>query len=338
VTPISAKLRLSPRTLGLIGAILGVMAIVAFRPLYELLQVKPAPTPPKVQLPPTPKVKLPPTPDGIAKPHLAWAEKECEQAIDEHIKVLDGFFADAQKNTHGFAEEALSLGSKLRLIADYVPYTRGGRHETFIRRKFEAHIFTPKKLEDVLKQVVNSYLKHVQSIEGKMLVDMRTDSADFPGPPLTAHLDSDKLNQAYEQAVARAVKATGTSLTADIGAAIVSMITVDVLGQVARQMVVSASILGAGGASSWPTLGIGFVIGLIVDQIVSWVWDWYADPTGDLTAKLNSKLDEMHRLIVDGSKDVQGFRSRLLHFSQERAKVRRRALLDVLQSQLTGTK
>ncbi|MGH7134682.1 MAG: sulfatase-like hydrolase/transferase, partial [Pirellulales bacterium] len=68
-----------------------------------------------------------------------------------------------------------------------------------------------------------------------------------------------------------------------------------------------------------------------VDQIVSWIWDWYADPIGSLATQLNAKLDGIQRLIVDGSDDVQGLRSRLKVYAEERARVRASAVLAVLR-------
>jgi hypothetical protein len=107
---------------------------------------------------------------------------------------------------------------------------------------------------------------------------------------------------------------------------------------VAVRLGVSAGILGTGAASGWATLGIGVVVGLIVDQIVSWVWDWWADPRGNLAAELDKKLDEINRLIVDGSADVQGLRDRLKQFARERAAARRIAVLSLLQTGGGGAK
>jgi hypothetical protein len=307
--------------IGLVGVAAGVIASTAIHEHFRKESPKPA------------KTKLPPTPPQMVKPHLSWAEQQCERAIDEHVKSVDTFFADSKKNTRGFAEEALGWGSKLRLIADYVPYTKGGRHETFIREKFEEHIFKPQQLENVVKQVVDSYMAHVRSIEGTMLVDMRLDASDFPTSQLFARLDQPRLREQYEAALSRAIEKTGKSLSADVGTELISLIAGEVLTQVAIQMGVSATILGSGATSAWLTLGVGFVVGVIVDQIVSRVWDWYADPTGNLAAVLNEKLDKINHLIVDGSDNAQGLRERLRQFARERAVLRGQAVLSLLQSQ-----
>lgn len=309
--------------MGFIGVVIGV---VSMRPLLETFREQtPPPTPPQI--------KLPPSPQEIAKPHLSWANHECDRIIDEHVSAIDSFFMHSKKNTRGFADEALSLASKWRLIVDYVPFTGGGRHEAFIRERFEEHIFKPQQLEEVVQQVVASYLKHVESIESKMLVRIRSDVADFPTAYLISQIDESKVQKSYEEAIKRALEATGGSLRTDVATEIVSIIAGEVLTQVAVRLGVSAGVLGTGAASSWATLGIGFVVSVIVDQIVAFIWDWYADPRGSLANELDSKLDQINRLVVDGSTDGTGLRDRLRQFAKERSELRETAVLSLLQPQ-----
>jgi hypothetical protein len=165
-----------------------------------------------------------------------------------------------------------------------------------------------------------------------MLVKVRADVADFSATYVIAELDETELRARYDDALSQAVAATGNGLRSDIATQLVSLIAGEVLTQVATKLGISAGILGTGAASSWATFGVGLVVGLIVDQIVSWVWDWYADPTGSLVLQLNTKLDRLNRLIVDGSDEGQGLRSRLKAYSKDRARVRKAAVLAVLQT------
>ncbi|MBM4231131.1 MAG: hypothetical protein FJ184_10340 [Gammaproteobacteria bacterium] len=374
--PVPATRTPTPWLLGL--AFLGVVVAVVFgRPLLEYFREKPEVTPPEIKLP-EPQAKVPPKPEDVAKPHLSKAEKEAERVIDEHVKAIDAFFADSKMNTGVFAREVLGFRSKLLLVSDGVPKAarsymevkdkwwfrilfssttapplpidlpalaaeqaaklKDDRHKIFIREKFEEQIFTPAQLDDVVQQVVKSYIAEMRSIESKMLVDLRADVSDFPATYPGAQLDDKRLQESYDQALSRAIEATGGALQGDIATQLVSIIAGEVLAQVAVRLGVSAGILGTGAASGWATFGIGVVVGLIVDQIVSWVWDWWADPRGNLAADLDRKLDEMNRLIVDGSTDVQGLRARLQQFSRERAATRRTAVLSLLQPTGGGTK
>jgi hypothetical protein len=277
-----------------------------------------------------------PTPREVAAPHLSWAEHETERVVDDHLQVLVRFFAGAKKNTRPFAEEALSWGSKWRLLVDYVPYTRGGRHEKFMRQKFEEYVFTPADLEQAVGQILREYLQEVKSIEGEMLVRIKADVSDFPANYPIATFDKGRIDGIYEDAIRQAIDATKSDAQADLALFIsteaLSTIVVGVLRQVAVELGVSASVLGPGAAFAPETIGISLVVGVIVDVIVSWIWDRYADPKGELATKIDRKLDDLHRLIVNGSQSVTGLRSRLQEIARERARVRGTAVLAVLRA------
>lgn len=264
----------------------------------------------------------------VAGPHLQRADEQCRAAIARPAADVERFFHDAQQSTGPFAEEALGWGSKWRLVVDHVPYTRGGRHEAFLRAQFEKQVFSPQQLEQAVSGAISAYLAEVRSVEGRMLVDLRTDMADVPGAFPAAALDESEFRQLYEESLALAASSAGGSLQADIGTQMVSLIAGEVLTAVAVRLGVSAGILGTGAATSWATLGVGLVVGVIVDQIVCWVWDWYADPEGELAAQLNSKLEVLRRMIVEGP---GGLRERLEQFAAQRAAVRQQAVLNLLE-------
>lgn len=273
-----------------------------------------------------------PTPQEIAGPHLRWAADEAESILDEHLQEISDFFAEAKRHSPHFAERALGWGSKWRMVADHVPFTRGGRHEAFLRKQFEDHLFRPDELKRAVEQAVAGYLAHIRSIESQMLVRVRTDVADFPDTYLVAGFDETAWQTRYEEVLAQALAAAKSDLHVEVATLIVTEIAGTVLADVALKLGVSAGILGTGAASSWTTFGVGLVVGLIVDQIVSWVWDWYADPKGNLASELTIKLDSIRRLIVDGSGDVPGLRSRLKTYADERARLRETAVLALLES------
>lgn len=314
--------------LGLFGVIIGV---IVGRPLIKSL-LHPA-TPPVVSRPSNvPPSKVAPAPETLAKPHLDAAKLKTESVIEGRLVPVRTFFDDSKKNTRQFAEVALGWGSKWRLIADHVPFTKGGRHETYIRGQFEQTVFSAKQLENIVSSAVSEYLSEIRSIENQMLVSLRADVVGFPDAYPIAQLDESQLRAKFDDAIQKAIAATGSQVQADIGTQLVSIIGGEVLTQVAVRLGISAGILGTGAASGWATLGIGVIVGIIVDQIVSWVWDWYANPTGNLASDLDAKLDEMRTLICDGDTKVEGLRQRFQKLAAERAAIRETAILDLLSS------
>jgi hypothetical protein len=268
----------------------------------------------------------------LAAPHLDSAAAETQNLIEDRVIPVETFFRESKKNTRQFAKLALGFGSKWRLIADRVPFTQGGRHETYIREQFEASIFSATQLEQVVTTAIAEYLADVRSVENQMLVSLRADIAGFPDAYPIASLDDSELQAKFDEAIAAAIAAAGDQVQAEIGTQLISLIGGEVLTQVALRMGISAGILGVGAASGWATLGIGVVVGLIVDQIVSWVWDWWADPTGDLAASLNAKINEVSRLICDGDSNNNGLRQRFRELANNRARIREVAILELLSS------
>lgn len=319
------RIRFPLLAIGSFGVVVGIaVREAAWESTHELR----TPNTEAVQ-PPARKI---PSPEEIARPHLSWAEKQAADALDEHLRPIRAFFVDAKRDTPKFAERALSFGSKWRLVADHVPFTRGGRHAAFLRTQFEEHLFTPAQMAQIVEQAVTGYVTHIRSIESEMLVKLRADLADFPEAYLAAGLDEAALRARYDEALSQALAATQSDFRSDVATQVVSLISGEVLTQVAVRLGVSAGVLGTGAASSWATFGIGLVVGVIVDQIVSWVWDWYADPKGNLAIQLNAKLDGLSRLIVDGSDGVEGLRLRLTNYAEQRTKLREVAVLAVLDT------
>jgi hypothetical protein len=323
-----------------LGVLIGVLA---WQPLRDLVRPPASSSPHGLVLPPAPPAVAPTPPvdpleqarkraQASAESRLDAADKASEEALAEHLKALDRFFDDAKQNSRAFAADALGWGSKWRLIADHLPFTRNDRHQEFLRDKFEEHFFSPEQLEAVVRQVVRSYLDHLQSIESQALVDLQADLSDQPRLLDIQSLDPSQLEEAFRKALSLAQEHTSSDLKADVGQQVVGIIVGEVLTQVAVRMGVSAGILGAGAGSGVATLGVGIVVGLIVDQLVSLVWDWLADPKGHLADELDEKLDELHDLIVTGDNDHQGLQGQLKKCAQERSKLRRQAVLDLIQS------
>jgi hypothetical protein len=265
-------------------------------------------------------------PARIAAPHLDKAEKDTETIIRKGFPALWEFFSAAKKNTPKFAEEVLGYASKWRLVVDYVPFTKGDRHAIFIKSKFEQFIFSPDQLKIAVENTIKGYLDEIQSIESRMLVDLRADIANYPDEFPIGQYDEGLFQEKFDQALALAANASGSDLSDGIATGIVSAIAGEVMTLVAVRLGVSGGIIASGGASSWATLGIGLIVGLIVDQIVGWVWNWWADPKGNLAQDLNSKLDELYRHIADS------IREQLAKFQQERDIARRKAVVKFLKT------
>lgn len=289
--------------------------------------------------------QVPPSPEQIAGPHLQWADRECERLIEEHLlKIDETCFVNTKEKTRRFADEALGFWSQWRLVADYVPFTKGDRHQIYLREKFEDLVLNPLQLERDVKQIITAYLQDVESIENQMLVRIRADVADLPSLALDARFDEAALQAKYKNALDAAMTSTGYSLGQTVAIEMISgSISKKVLTIVAIRFGASPVILGVGASASWATAGISLVAAAIIDQIISWIWDWYADPEGELANNLDEKLQEIKCLIIEGSddnrkseavpSDSRGLRKQLQDYARERAIARRQGVLSTLHPQ-----
>src|SRR5690242_12108762 len=72
---------------------------------------------------------------------LTWADQQSLAAVDRQMAAMVDFFTEARRGTRPFADSVFGWGSKWRFVADKVPFTRGDRHEIFLRQQFQRHLF-----------------------------------------------------------------------------------------------------------------------------------------------------------------------------------------------------
>jgi hypothetical protein len=274
------------------------------------------------------------------EPHLAWADEQNTQAIEDALATLDAFFDQARQGVPAFAESALSLSSKCRLMVDYLPGTSGDRHAEYLTAEFGRTIFTPEQLQQALERVVQHYMTELRSVESQMLLGMQVDLADLPPeslPPLLAPAGLEEHFQAalleVQGAVSRELGGDVVCLTAStIGTSLATDLALMVLEQVGVRLGVSGGILTAGVDSGVATLGVGVVVGFIVDWVVGAVWDWFSDPRGQLQELLDRQLTRLQRLLIDGEGPEDGLRTKLQVLNQGRAVLRRATVTRLLNA------
>jgi hypothetical protein len=99
----------------------------------------------------------------------------------------------------------------------------------------------------------------------------------------------------------------------------------------AQRWATSGLILNTGITGSLGTFGLTFLAGIVADQVLGRIRDKVADPRGKLERALNERLVELRRVVIDGEGSVPGLRQRLEQWADERAKVRRVAVLKLLE-------
>ena len=264
----------------------------------------------------------------LAETHLVTADKRIEEAIQTHFGSIVSLFNDARSNASEFAVSALGWSSKWRIVADAVPFTRGDRHEEFLKKQFESQVLSGSKLERAVEQSVVEFLAEIRSVESKMLVDLRADMESISKDYNIETWRAEEIQLHFDEALARASRIAGIDLQSNIHSQIVSIVVGEVLTQVAIRLGVSAGILGTGAASGWVTLGVGVVVGIIIDQIVMTIWNQWSDPKADLVNVLTKQLSMMQGFICYGDETTQGLLQHFEIIAKTRSQLRRAAVLE----------
>jgi hypothetical protein len=282
------------------------------------------------ELPSDQNVRKGKPPLELATPHLESADRRILAATQQHSDAVSQLFNQARRNTDKFAKSALGWGSKWRIAADAIPYTRGDRNETYLREQFESQVLKGSDLEQAIEHCVTEFLADIRSIESKMLVDLKADTEGFPNEYRIGTFDEKEIQSHFDAAIDHAMKMAGEDLHSNISSQLVSIVVGEVLTQVAIRLGVSAGILGTGAASGWATLGVGVVVGIIIDQIVMTIWSQWSDPQANLVSTLNGQLDMMEKIICQGDDQTNGLLQQFQSIANKRSQLRRAAVLDLL--------
>lgn len=261
--------------------------------------------------------------------HLRRAEERVLEASQEFAPVRN-LLKQSRAQAPMFAEKALGWSSKWRIAVDAVPFTKGNRNETFLREQFEQIVLRGPDLEKAVEQCVSEFLKSVQSIESRMLVDLRADIANLGAQNCLVSLGDEELQSQFDIAIEKAMRLASGDLQANISSQLVSLVVGEVLTQVAVRLGVSAGILGTGAATGWATLGIGVVVGIVIDQIVMTIWSKWSDPKGQLSNTISHQLSIVEDLICLGDKQTKGLAKHFEEIANARSSIRQRVLFELL--------
>jgi len=315
-----------------IGCTIG---IVCSQILLEYLRKPPVQVPPPS--PPSPFVPRNPDKENaaakLAGPHLAWAERECNRAIDHNIQIVKGLFEDSKTKTRGYADSALGWYSKWLVIKDLIPFTKES-HGPYLKSEFEKQVLSPNKIESTVKECIDLHIKSIRDIESQMLVRIKKDAPNYPDIKGISSFDNATLEAFFEKMVNEASSSASTDMASAVGTMLASeiatVVAVRVGAAIAARMASTGTIAAFSTGSSPYTLGLSIVAGIIIDQIVTWVWDWYADPKGNLSKKLNETLDQMSVGAIDGTEKAPGLRKLLMELNANRAKIQQKATINLL--------
>lgn len=296
-----------------------------FTPESNHVVPTPSPSQPNRPSPAEVRLKL----NAAIDKHLGLAAAETARRIGPHMQRIDAFFDRAKTGSRDFAEDALGLHSKWSVVVDKLPFTRTDRSETFLRGKFEEHLFEAVDLERLLEQETKCFVSEIQEIENQMLVRLQTDIGNLPQGVIRLPRTKEELEKNFGEALRRTRAEVGKDLAVDIGQLVASEIASAILVRVLSRVGIRAGIVGAGAVAGPWTLALGFLIDYLVEKI----WDLYADSKGQLAAQIDEQLELMETLIVAGDGTNLGLRGEMEKLAARRVEIRRKAVVAALNGQ-----
>jgi len=206
-------------------------------------------------------------------------------------RVSDYF--DPKKETL-FLDEVFSLSGKWKAV------TRGrASYERYIRKAFEAKIFSTREFDQVLEQIRADYVYGTAAAENRLLVALY-DDVRTARPGLTF----ESFRSEYQSLAA----SLAPVVMRDLGMNIISIVGSDAAAVLLVAALSSAGILGssvaagtAGGPATFGvSLAVGIAAGLALDAIVGEVYEDAArmEVRRHVTELRNRAIDDVHGALV----------------------------------------
>jgi hypothetical protein len=245
------------------------------------------------------------------RPHLLAADDAFDDAVVVAAKRVNAFFRSRQPKTRDFAENALGLRAKWRLVKSKLPGADEDGFRAFLREQFEECVFSRKELGDVLESAVAECVQTWQGVENDLLVRLAADVGDGDLAAMKARFDlpgDAAVREAMRRAMDEVVRASGPNLGVAAGGFALSLVGGEVAASLGRGMAVSvakrlgvAAVLGAGAASFVATGAVAIVAGFAIDYLIQWVLlEVGYDPVGDVSDETEIAVDQFHEVLVFG--------------------------------------
>jgi hypothetical protein len=246
---------------------------------------------------------------GKAEPLLEQADRQAALAIDKHLASIHAFLDERKPGSRAFAERLLSLRGKWELVIAQIG--NDSDYAAFLQEAFEEHVFPMKDLEKAVAMAVRSYLAELDGIDDDLLVRLRADLSDdeLPRTAIPALRSDQAFRNHYHELSQQVAQDLRTDLAVVAArelflfeaSNVATDLTLKAGAAVAARLGISSTILGAGAASTWQTLGVGLVVALVLDAVVNRIIKAAGyDAEERVAERVAQTLSDLGRTITDG--------------------------------------
>jgi hypothetical protein len=251
------------------------------------------------------------------QPLLDEADSQAAAALDRHLASIHAFLAARKPGARAFARQMLGLRGKWEFVKAQVAGGGQEQYALYLDQAFAEHVFAADDLEQAVAAAVKGYLAELDGVEERLLVKLRADLADdqLPGQAVLPALGSDQAFQDHYRELSRRLAgdlATDLAVVAGREAVLWESIplatdlTLKAGAAVAARLGISGTILSAGAASSWRTLGVGLVVAIVLDAVINRIIQAAGyDAEQQIAERVGQTLDDLGTTITDGSPEAR---------------------------------
>lgn len=243
------------------------------------------------------------------EPLLQEAENQAALALGKHLASIHSFLNERKAGSRAFAERLLSLRGKWELVKAEIGGS--GDYAAFLQEAFGELVFQMEDLEKAVAAAVRGYLAELDGIDDEVLVRLRADLADeeLPRSVIPALRSDQAFRSHYRQLSERVAQDLRSDLAVVAGRElflwqatnIATDLTLKAGAAVATRLGVSSTIVSAGAASTWRTLGVGLVVAIVLDAAVNQIIKAAGYDAEKQTAeRVAQTLTDLGRTITDG--------------------------------------
>ncbi len=245
---------------------------------------------------------------------LVQADRQAAQVLDKHLASIHAFLDERKPGTRAFAESLLSLRGKWELVKAQI--IDDNDYADFLEQAFTEHLFPIEDLEKAVDTAVRSYLAELERIDDELLVQLRADLADdeMSRIAIPALRSNQSLRNHYHELSQRVAQDLRTDLAVVAArelflweaSNIATDLTLKVGAALDTRLGISSTILTAGAASTWQTLGVGLIVGFVLDAAVSRIIRAAGyDAEEQIAGRVQQTLTDLGRTITDGDPEAR---------------------------------
>ncbi|TWU08293.1 hypothetical protein [Stieleria varia] len=258
--------------------------------------------------------------DEYVQPEIARADQLNRESAERCLKRIDTLIDQYHRGVDPFVRDLTSLSTRFGIVRRMPGgwWNQDDRVQTYVRDKFEQHLFSQETLLADVSAVLNEFKQEIDTNQRRMLVSIKAalSESDLPSvltqeyPEFFDGVSKSLQGYAADQGTSSVHNMVGAFVLGEAGAFAARSLLGGLLARFAPSAAVAAasgataaagsSAAGAGSGSLGGPVGavVGFGVGLAVGLVIDW---WMTERfEAELSSQMHGYLDDLNRALISG--------------------------------------